>query len=301
MKTITIKTLLVISIVIISITISCKKKTENAPTIPTGNLWFHLHSDASDSIQNSDFNVTPNVGPIDATGRQLCIDTAQLLISNVQLLNSSGEVVYTVPNSVVFKVPLTETYSVGQVPASNFTAVKYTIGLDSVTNSMIPPASDSALYNNKAMYYEGGSSPQPGGYTFIYFSGYIDTTTGATAAVWNGYGTPPTGFAHFSYKIGGNKNLGTVTMPANPGNVSSTNPSGQYTVLAGQTTFVHQVINYYRIFFTAGFPINNAANLTISPSNPNPTIAKMILNNIVTGDGLGHPSNETWYYEQGTD
>jgi len=298
MKTETIKTTFFWAIVITIIVTACKgpDKATPAPASPTGYLMFHLHSDATDSVQGSDYNPTPYTTAVDATGRLLRIDTSQLLISNIQLINSSGGVVYTVPNQILFKVPLTEPYYIGQVPVGEFTAVKYYVGLDSAVNASVPNASDSALYNNTSMYYGGGSNPQPGGYTFIYFSGYIDTTTGATASQshWDGTGTPPTGFAHFSYKIGGNKNLITITLPTNPSNAS-----GEYVVVVGQTTFVHQIINYYKIFFTAGFPINVDANLTISPSYPNPTITKLILNNIITGDGLGHPTNENWYYEQG--
>jgi len=300
-KSRTIKTLLVASIVITSITISCKKKSDSTtPTTPTGNLWFHLHSDATDSVQGSDYNPTPYTTVCDSvTGRILRVDTSQLLISNIQLINSSGGVFYTVPNQILFKVPLTEPYYVGKVPVGEFSAVRYYVGVDSAVNASVPNASDSALYNNTSMYYAGGSSPQSGGYTFIYFSGWIDTTKGATASAssnWNGTGTPPSGFAHFSYKIGGNKNLITVSLPLN--NPLNASTGGEYIVTAGQTTFVHQIINYYKIFFNAGFPINVEANLNVSYSNPNPTITQKIISNIITGNGEGTPSSETWYYEQ---
>ena len=293
---ITFKTIILL-ILGVAFTISCKKKTDTTPATPMGELWFHLHTDITEAIQNSDVDSLPTIAICDTTNnRKIYVDTAQLILSNVNLINSSNEVTYTLPN-VRFKVAKYETVYIGQVPVGEFSSVKYNVGVDSAINSVIATPSDTALYNNTPMYYNGASNPFAG-YTFMYFSGYIDTTAGATG-IWNGVGQSNSGFLKFSYKIGTNKNLITITIPSNPSNVSSTNPSGQYQVIAGQATYVHQIINYYKIFFGyKAFPYTSS-DLTVGPSNPNTAVAQKIISNIITGNGQGSPSNETWYCELG--
>ena len=284
----------------VAFTISCKKKTDSIPTTPMGYLFFHLHTDFWTTIQGADTTVLPCLAIADSstgTGRKMYVDTAQLILSNVKLLSSSGQVTYTVPN-VRFKVTQNEIVYIGQVPVGVFSGVRYNVGVDSAINSVIAPPSDTALYNNTSMYYNGASNPS-GGYTFIYFSGYIDTTAGATG-IWtdttkNGH----PGFLKFSYKIGTNKNLITINIGTNPSNVSSSNPSGQYEVVYGEATYVHQIINYYKIFFGyQAFPYTSA-QLTVGPSNPNTAVAQKIISNIITGNGEGNPADETWYCEIG--
>ena len=281
----------------VALTISCKKKTDSTPTIPMGYLFFHLHTDFWKTIQGADTTVLPCLVIADSsTGRKMYVDTAQLILSNVKLLSSSGEVTYTVPN-VRFKVTQNEIVYIGQVPVGVFSGVSYNVGVDSAINSVIAPPSDTALYNNTSMYYNGASNLS-GGYTFIYFSGYIDTTVAATG-IWKGVGQSNPGFLKFSYKIRTNTNPITINIGINPSNVSNSNPSGQYEVVYGEATYVHQIINYYKIFFGyQAFPYTSA-QLTVGPSNPNNAVAQKIISNIITGNGEGNPANETWYCEIG--
>ena len=75
---------------------SCTKKNNLAP-VPTGHLYFHLHTDI-DSFEVGDYNSV-----IQATnGRNISLSLAQMYISNIELVKLDGSI-YPVTNKVILK------------------------------------------------------------------------------------------------------------------------------------------------------------------------------------------------------
>ena len=231
---------------------ACKKSTDSPPATTqstTGTLYFHLHT-------NVDSNEVDAYGAVYILtgGRKISVNKAQLYISNIQLIRADGSV-YPVPNTILLKVQETEPYLVGNVPAGNYSSVRFTVGLDSVTNLKTPAVSDSAL-NNSSMWF--GATAQPEGYVFVNFQGTIDTTASA-----NGTNLLP-----FMYMIGTNANRRQVTMP-----------NQNFTVTTGQAQYVHMIIDYNKLF--TGVNLSNSNNLMImSPTANSSAVATTISNNI---------------------
>lgn len=233
---------------------ACSKPTDSTPATTqstTGSLYFHLHTDVdTNEVANYD-SVYILTG-----GRKISVSKAQLYISDIQLVRGDSSV-YNVPNTILLKVQEIEPYFVGNVPAGNYITVRFTVGLDSATNLKTPTPTDTALYNS-TMWFD--ISAQPKGYVFVNFQGSIDTTASA-----NGNNLIP-----FMYMIGIEANKKQVSMPYQ-----------NFTVLAGQTQYVHMIIDYNKLF--TGVNLSNPNNLMIMNLTDNTTTnAKAISNNIPT-------------------
>ena len=227
-----------------------KNNSSNTAVNTTGLLEFHMHT-----LVDTNEVDTYGLPYIMTGGRKISVNIAQLYISNVQLLGANNTVLYTVPNSYALKVMQTEPVPIGQVPAGNYTSVRFTIGLDSIANTKSPASNDST-FNQPKMWF--GNTAQPGGYVFVNFQGAIDTTRKA-----NGNTLVP-----FAFKVGTNANKRTVTMPAQA-----------FSVIGTQTQLVHLLIDYNKLF--TGIDLTNLANLTLTTSAANSSaLGKQLANNI---------------------
>ncbi len=231
---------------------SCKKKASDTitPVPAKGTIAFHLHTNV-DSAEVDSYNSQI----IMTGGRKITVSTAQLYISNIQLVNLDGST-YSIPGIVIFKRQQNEVYTIDTVPSGNYQSVKFDIGLSAALNSTVPLTTDTVLHQ-PTMWF--GNPPQTsGGFVFVNFQGTIDTTAAA-----NGTGLVP-----FSYKIGTNSSLRSVTMPVQ-----------NFTISPNQLTFIHMIVDYNKLF--TGIQLNNINNLTMNTVSENATpLGTKLANNI---------------------
>jgi len=226
---------------------------ELQPTISIkGNLVFHLHTmvGANTVFQyDSVYKVNGN--------RKISLNFAQMYISDIQLIKSDGSV-FNMTGTVLLKTLENEIYQSGDIPVGSYQAIRFSIGLDSVENLKVPLFKSDSLFNKPLMWF--GNTAQTQGYIFLNVTGKIDTTA-------SGLGTLEE-MKPFSYKIGTNANYKQVIM----NNVN-------FTVLPGQSQYVHFLIDYNKLF--TGIQLSNPTNLFINSTADNSTVlAKKISNNI---------------------
>jgi hypothetical protein len=216
---------------------SCKK-TEDAqapaPPTPMGAISFHIHS----NIDTSEVMLMSNGGGMavkDASGRNIELDTAQFYISGITLKKADGTTLI-VPKVYILKSIGLEDYMIGSVPAGNYTAVSFNVGIDPATNATLPSSypSTSVLSPQKpSMWF----SPTQG-YVFMNIQGKVDTS-----AKNNGSVNFP-----ISYKIGGNDLLKTINLPART-----------LSVVANGNERIHLIADYAKLLNGVNFKIQNNA------------------------------------------
>jgi len=229
---------------------SCTKKNILAP-VPTGHLYFHLHTNI-DSFEVDDYNSV-----IQATnGRNISLSLAQMYISNIELVKLDGTI-YPVTNKVILKHFETEAYLIGNVPAGNYKSIHFSVGLSVAENAKIPATGDSVFYHPEMWF---GNTAQSMGYVFLNVQGKIDTTAHAN-------GTEAQ-MVPFSYQIGTIANSKQVIMP-----------DQNFTVLPDQDDYEHIIINYMRIF--DGIDLRLSGNLSVQSTSDNSSeLANHLANNI---------------------
>lgn len=217
---------------------SCKKvdptPTSASPTetVPTGQLKFHLHTFIGENEVDA-----YGIEMMMPDGRLISLDMAQLYISNIQLVKLDGSY-YNVPSNGVLKVFESESVTIGDVPVGNYKSIRFNVGLTPMVNALDPSTTGFVnLLNQPEMWLS--SSAQPDGYTFLNFSGSIDTTVAKTGNK-----------VAFEYKIGTNANLTQIEMPAQ-----------NFTIYKDVVGYVHMKIEYDRMF--DGIPLSNNANLHV--------------------------------------
>jgi hypothetical protein len=232
---------------------SCKKDKDEAPAPATANgtLAFHFHTNVDTAeVEDQDSVYTTGLG------RKITVHRAELYISNVQLIKTDGSL-QDVPGVVKLIKRGEEEYVIGSVPAGNYKSVKFNVGLSAAINASTPASSDSTL-NQPQMWF--GIAAQPSGFVFINFQGTIDTTTFGNGTIAQ--------MQSFTYKIGTNANLKSVTMP-----------DQNYTVSPNQVQFVHMVIDYNMLF--NGISLNTGSNLTMNTATDNSgALGMQLVNNI---------------------
>ena len=138
----------------------------------------------------------------DHNGRLMAISDARFYISGMSVQNTNGTW-YSIPNSLLLKIYENQNYNIQvPVPSGNYTALRFYVGLDSVTNASNPIADtaskgiDSVLSATLEphMYFGVGE-----GFKFFYFSGYV-LPSGSHSPV------------PVNYQIGGNANRPLVTL-----------------------------------------------------------------------------------------
>ena len=242
----------ILLLILISIfIIACNKKSDTpAPTTEKGTLMFHLHT-------NVDTNEVDNYGTvyITSTGRKISVNKAQLYISNIQLIKLDGST-YNVPDMIVYKIQETEVYTIGQVPVGNYKSVSFQVGLSPATNAIATGTGIDTVLNHSAMWL--GSTSQPDGYVFLNFKGSIDTTTNPVGSV--------NKLQAFNYLIATNANYKKITMPVQ-----------NYTIIPGQTQFIHMIIDYNKLF--TGIQLNDSNNLMVTSASDNASALGMKIGN----------------------
>ncbi len=231
-------------LVSLSLFTSCKKvdptPTPTTPTesIPTGQLKFHLHTFIGENEVDA-----YGIEMMMPDGRMISLDMAQLYISDIQLVKLDGSY-YNVPSNGVLKVFESESVTIGNVPVGNYKTVRFKVGLSPTVNALEPTTSGyTNLLNQPEMWFS--SSAQPNGYTFLNFSGSIDTTVAKT-----GDKVP------FEFKIGSNANLTQIEMPTQ-----------NFTIYKDVVGYVHMKIEYDRLF--EGIQLSNNANLHVKTKADN--------------------------------
>src|ERR1035437_8086554 len=133
-----------------------------------GQFGLHLSTQIDSNAVVAEGQLYP-----DHNGRLMAINDARFYITNVSLQKNDGSW-YAIPNSLLLKIYEKQDYNItGVVPAGNYTAVRFYVGLDSLINA-INPATDSSATNQDSvlsstlepnMYFGAGQ-----GYKFFYFS-----------------------------------------------------------------------------------------------------------------------------------
>jgi hypothetical protein len=244
---IVITSLVVIAAVMLN---SCTKPDQPAPPLINGTLYFHLITNVDTiEVQNTFGTIYSMRG-----GRKIAVTKAALYLSNIQLVKFGGAI-YNVPGVYILQKQQNDTigYPIANVPAANYIAMKFNVGLNPTQNALIPAASDSTL-NTPAMWF--GVTAQPSGYVFLNFQGLIDTTTAGNGSIFQ--------MEPFSYKIGTNTNYKTVSMPMQ-----------NFIVVPGQPKYIDIVIDYNKLF--SGIQLNNSSNLIMNTPAANATTLGMQL------------------------
>jgi hypothetical protein len=235
--------------------IACKK-TENSaqkaiPT-PMGAISFHIHS----NIDTSEVSLaTPGVNtgkPVkDASGRNIQLDIAQFYISSVTLKKTDGTNC-TVPGVYILKTIGQEDYLIGSLPAGNYTAVSFNVGIDPATNATTPSsyAASSVLSpQNPSMWFNATTQ----GFIFMNIQGKVDTSANNSG---------PINFP-ISYQIGGNDLLKTINLPART-----------LSIAANGNERIHLIVDYAKILKGINFKTQNKA----TPWPNNTLVAQMASN-----------------------
>ncbi len=247
------KTLKIISLLsaIVIMIAACKKNTDTSPIIQplaNGTLFFHLHTNID--TNEVDYGDTAR----DASGRKIVLSLAQFYISGITVKKADGST-YAFTGVYLLKKAENEQYTIGSIPAGNYTSVSFTVGLDSVTNSTSPASyadpNNVLAAQTPSMWF--GSTSQ--GYIFMNVQGMADTSAGN-----NGNPNFP-----FSYKIGSNALRRTVTLPQQ-----------NFTVMPSQGQEVHMICDYGKLLQGVVFKTQNSTDTYTT----NPSLATQIANNI---------------------
>jgi hypothetical protein len=225
----------------------CKK--EDNPTPSYGSILLHLHTYVGDTEVENYGDLLELTG-----GRKITVNTAQLYLSNIQLIKTDGSVIDG-PDTIVFLRQGIEEYEIGSVLAGNYKSIRFDVGVSDSTNMATPAISDPNLYQ-PSMWF--GASAQPEGFVFINFQGAIDTTAAADGA----------DLIPFAYKIGTSANRVTVTMP-----------DQNHTIVPDQQDVYHILANYAGLL--DGIQLNNADNLQLTSAAQNSSLlASQLVANI---------------------
>ena len=233
---------------------ACEKpKPEDSKSeeqVPTGTLLFHLHT----YIDNSEVDGYGFTYTTDA-GRNISLSIAQLYISDIQVVKLDGSVI-DLPDTILLKNLVTETYTAGKVPVGNYKAIRFKVGLNAASDALNPTSTkDSLALNHSEMWF--ANTAQPDGYVYMNVQGTVDTTSDLSGAMQS-----------FAYKIGTEANCVQVNMPEQ-----------NFTVLENQAEYGHIIIDYSKLF--TGLKLSELNNLSVSgKANNNSVVAQKIKVNI---------------------
>jgi hypothetical protein len=185
--------------------VSCEKEAEIGPN-DVNNVVLEFDNYVADKKL-----VLDNATYTNAVGEPFTVSTFNYYVSNIELVKEDGSVFTYPKNDSYFLIKETEAASklvtLKNIPAANYTSVRFTIGIDSLKN--VSPVEERTgvldLANN--MYWSWNS-----GYIFVKLEG---TSTASPA--------DPTGQQKFRFHIGGFggkdsktiNNIKTVTLPLN--------------------------------------------------------------------------------------
>lgn len=221
----------------------------NGADVVTAPLALHLHAYISDTEVDGAF-VYQN-----SDGRKIRLDTAQVYLSNIELVKFDGSI-YPVKDIVVLAKSNQEVYPIGEVPVGNYKSIRFQAGITQADNAKVP--SGNNVLNDKSMLFDGLAAAN--NHVFMFCSGKIDTTVAKNAA--------DDKMVDFKYKIGTNSHLKNVVMAEQ-----------RYAVAPKNTTYVHMYMDYAQLF--TGIDLVNNANLKVNSVSDNElSIAVKVANNI---------------------
>jgi hypothetical protein len=176
---------------------SCKQP-DPKPVQNYTTLLVHIHSDIDTNEVNS-LNTTKSFR--NADGRLMKLDYAQLYMSNIRAIRTDGSIV-TINDTVILKVIDNEDYTGGKIPSGNYKTVMFDIGIDSPVNHKDPHGyfSTNPLSLQPTSMWFGNTGK---GYMALNIAGALDSSVAK-----KGSASYP-----FSYQIGSDALLQTVTMP----------------------------------------------------------------------------------------
>lgn len=237
---------------------ACNKKSDDPSpsttdneSVAKGKLYMHLHNFwGVEEIQEYDSLYR------DEKGRKASFRTAQCYLSNLQLIKLDGSA-YSLDSKIILKVQENTTYTLGEIPVGNYKALRFSIGLDEVTNSQLTSSSSDVL-NTPSMWFS--NPPQPNGYVFFHLQGKIDTTTNANGSVAD--------MQPFQIKLGTKGNLKQRTLP-----------DFKMSIMENQAQYLHMRIDHSRLF--TGLELKNPNNLSILSQTDNGSdLAKKMADNL---------------------
>jgi hypothetical protein len=162
-----IKLILILSALISLVGItSCNDKTVE-PTNQTQSLSLNF----SAKVGTKDLDYTSSF-TTDA-GARYTVSMFRYYVSNIRLIKSDGTE-YPINNKYLLVTPSVANYDLGQVPVGSYKGIKFSVGIDSVTNHADPtvyPVTNPLAIQSPAIHWSWNS-----GYIFMMIEGSCDTT-----------------------------------------------------------------------------------------------------------------------------
>lgn len=222
---------------------SCKKEENNvSPQTPTQALSIHCHSKLAGKT------IVAGQSLSDSLGRQFKFDVFRFYLSNITLIKADKSEVKI--NKSILITEVADDIQLGTIPAAEYVSVRFTVGLDSITNHSdisARPSGDALGIQNPAMHWSWNS-----GYIFLKVEGRVDSTAA-------GNSQPNKSFL---FHIGLDKNAKVLSK-------SISAPAG------GLALELHTNIDYAKLF--AGLVLNKSLQ-THSMDNQN--LSTQIINNL---------------------
>lgn len=159
-----------ISILMISVLVACKKKNdEPAPVTSPTNQSLTLRMTPKVGNDTLDFASTF----ITENNERYTLSMFRYYMSNIRLVKNDGSE-HKIDGKVFLVTPNTSDYNLGEIPVGNYKGIRFSVGLDSVTNHLDPtkyPISNPLAIQSPAIHWDWNS-----GYIFLMIEGSCDTT-----------------------------------------------------------------------------------------------------------------------------
>jgi hypothetical protein len=263
--------LLIFAALILVMSVSSCKKTNNSTSASQITVGFHFHSWIYGVAL--DPGLYASEAYPDSLGRVLTLTTAQFYISNIAIHTTTGGWQQPQPGLIMLKRIDNETYTLGKIIPGLIDTVKYTVGIGYPQNTQTPSAfsttsaTDSVLSSTEAALMFGsamaGMAGMPSGYTFM-----------------NIQGRDSTDHLPLSYQIGGYGDTVNIVLTY-PGGFSFS------PVLPGsEVNYIHQAIDYGTLLQI--FNPLNSNNTNSQFYGTNPTPANLLLNAIKNNSNIIH-------------
>jgi hypothetical protein len=165
------KKIIYISILTIAFFGACKKDKEieevvDVKTIQTAKL--HVHNTVGNQAVNYSTIYTDNLG------KRFNISLFRYYITNLKFIKDDGTEILSSTKTILVNPDIAD-YTLGDFPVGSYKGIKFTIGVDSVSNHSDPtllPESNPLSIQTPPMHWSWNS-----GYIFMKFEGNSDTTS----------------------------------------------------------------------------------------------------------------------------
>lgn len=160
---------LIVSILILSLLVACKKKNEDPAPVTPG-------------VQSLTFRMTPKVGNdtldfssafVTENNERYTLSMFRYYMSDISLIKTDGSEI-KIENKVFLINPNTSDYILGDVPAGDYKALRFSVGLNNVQNHVDPttfPINHPLAIQSPAIHWSWNA-----GYIFLMIEGSCDTT-----------------------------------------------------------------------------------------------------------------------------